>query len=41
MRKHESIMMVTFRTEELMEESMKSIDKSKNGWRKQDHWLEI
>jgi len=30
--------MVTFRTKESMEESM---DESKNGWRKQEHWLEI
>jgi len=38
MRKHESIKMVTFRTEESMKKSM---DESKNGWRKQEHWLEI
>jgi hypothetical protein len=34
MRKHESIKMVTFRTKESMEESMKLMDESKNRWSK-------
>jgi hypothetical protein len=41
MTKHESIKMVTIKTKESMEELMKSMDESKNGWRKQEQWLEI
>ena len=34
MVKHESMKLVTFRTEESTEESKKSTEESKNGWRK-------
>jgi len=33
--------LVTFRTEELMEELKKLMDESKNRWRKQEHYLLI
>jgi hypothetical protein len=37
MGKHKIMKLVTFRTEESIKESMKSMGESKNGWRKQEH----
>ena len=38
MVKNESMRLVTFTTEESTEKSKKSMEESKNGWRKQEHY---